>query len=608
VDGASVTPLSLLPENAPFSPVQRAWLNGFFAGLLTPGAPLAAAEPVAPKLQVAFVFASQTGTAEGLARKLAKAARQKGFEASARDLATLDLAAMATLGCVALIASTYGEGEPPDSARAFAEQLMAASGTPLAGLRFAVLALGDRNYTHFCRFGVFLDQRLGELGAGRLLDRVESDVDVDQPFSVFRNALLAALERLPGSDGRQPPSAPAPSLPQPAAAEVGLSDTDENTRGEAASWSKDKPFWAPILENRNLNHPRSDVETRHLALSLAGSGLSYRPGDALGIVAANAPAAVADVLAAAGLDGSACVTLADGSGPQLADALTHTFAIGKLTQPTLIRFQSLANSDRLGRLLDPDNADELNRYLWGRELVDLLLEFPGVVTRADELVALLPKLTPRLYSISSSQSACAQEVHITVSRVRFESHGRQRRGVASNYLAESGAAGGLIPCYVHENPRFRLPEDSNRPIVMIGPGTGIAPFRAFLQQRQADGAKGAAWLFFGHRRQRCDFLYAEELAGFLSAGTLARLDTAFSRDGSDKVYVQHRILEAGRELWTWICAGAHLYVCGDASQMARDVDRALQTVLMKHGHLSDAQAKLDLQALAAERRYCRDVY
>lgn len=314
------------------------------------------------------------------------------------------------------------------------------------------------------------------------------------------------------------------------------------------------------------------------------------------------------MLAAAGLNGSAILTLVDGWAQTLVDALTHTFAIGKLVQPTVIRFQALANSNRLARILDPDNADELNSYLYGRELIDLLVEFPGVITGADELVALLPKLAPRLYSISSSQSAHPEEVHISVSRVRFESHGRVRRGVASNFLADFRAPGGIVPCYVHENARFRLPEDNSRPIVMIGPGTGIAPFRSFLQQRRADAAKGSAWLFFGHRRQLFDFLYYEELEGFLNTGTLARLDTAFSRDGAEKVYVQHRILEAGRELWTWICAGAHIYVCGDASRMARDVDRALQTVLMKHGHFSEAEAKIELRSLAAERRYCRDVY
>ena len=595
----------LLPENAPFSPAQRAWLNGFFTGLLTPGAS-AVAEAAAAKPQFTVLFASQTGTAEGLAKKLARAARQKGFEASARDLGTLDIAALAALGHVALVASTHGEGEPPDGARGFAALLDQASGTPLSGLSFAVLALGDRNYTHFCKFGAYLDARISELGASRLLDRIECDGEADQPFARFRDAFLDAVEKAapPG----EPPVATSSSFGAMPANVAFLQEADEDGREQAVVWSKDRPFPARILENRNLNHPGSEVETRHVVLSLAGSGLHFRPGDALGIVPENPPAAVEDVLAASGLNGAATVKLRDGSDMTLARALTQSLAIGKLAPPTVLKFQALANSDRLARLLDPDNSEELDRYLWGREIIDLLLEFPGVVTSADDLAALLPKLTPRLYSISCSEDVHPEEAHITVSLVRYASRGRMRKGVASNFLAGGGDVTGFVPVYVHENARFRLPEDNSRAIVMIGPGTGIAPFRAFLQQRSANEAKGPAWLFFGHRRLAYDFLYREELEAFLEAGTLSRLDTAFSRDGPEKVYVQNRILESGRELWTWVCAGAHLYVCGDASRMARDVDRALQTVLMKHGRLSEAKAKLELQALAAERRYCRDVY
>ncbi|HSO42853.1 MAG TPA: sulfite reductase subunit alpha, partial [Rhodospirillales bacterium] len=301
-------------------------------------------------------------------------------------------------------------------------------------------------------------------------------------------------------------------------------------------------------------------------------------------------------------------TLTDGTTLPLAEALTHRLAIGKLGQPTVIKFQEKAESATLARLLDPENVQDLNAYLWGRELIDLLIEHPGVVKTAEELISLLPKLTPRLYSISSSPRAHPDEVHITVGVVRYESHGRSRKGVASGFLADQNGEDGTVPVYVQCNSRFRLPEDPDRPIVMIGPGTGVAPFRAFLEERRAIGARGKAWLFFGERRAAHDFLYRRELEGFLKDGTLTRLETAFSRDWAEKVYVQHRMLALGEELWRWIGDGAHLYVCGDANRMARDVHRALQTIIVQHGRVSEAKAKLELQSLAAEGRYARDVY
>jgi sulfite reductase (NADPH) flavoprotein alpha-component len=590
-------PQALLPEDAPFTPVQRAWLNGFFAALL---APVAAVEAVPSKPPLSVLFASQTGTAEGLAKKLVKAAKQKGFAAAARELGTLDLGAIAKLGNVAVVASTYGEGEPPDSAKAFAEMLAEASGTPLAGVTFAVLALGDRNYTHFCRFAVMLDARLGDLGASRLFERIECDVEVDAPFAQFRDAYLKALEAKAIQN--------APGSASPPSATTTASDVAEEDEEPAESWSRERPYPAVLLANDRLNSAKSNKDTRHVVLSLNGSGLSYEPGDALGVVPANAPEVVASVLEATGLDGTNPATLADGTVLPLAKALTCRLAIGKLGQPTVIKFQEKAGSATLARLLDPENVQELNTYLWGRELIDLLIEYPGIVKTAEELIGLLPRLTPRLYSISSSQRAHPNEVHITVGVLRYESHGRSRKGIASSFLADQGGEDGTVPIYVHRNPRFRLPEDPGRPIVMIGPGTGVAPFRAFLEERRALAARGKAWLFFGERRAAHDFLYRREIEGFLKDGMLTRLETAFSRDWAEKVYVQHRMLEFGEELWRWISDGAHLYVCGDANQMARDVHQALQTIIVQHGRLSEAKAKLELQGLAAEGRYARDVY
>ena len=344
-----------------------------------------------------------------------------------------------------------------------------------------------------------------------------------------------------------------------------------------------------------------------MALSLAGSDIAYEPGDALGVVPTNDPACVEAVLAASGLSGDAPV-IVGGVAMDLATALTRRLAIGKLSQATLIKFQAKAESAALARLVEPDNAEEREAWLWGREFIDLLIDCPGVVASAEDMVAMLPRLAPRLYSIASSQRAHPDEVHLTVSVVRYEAWGRARGGVASTEFADRMVAGAEVPVYLHPNPRFRLPADPDRPVIMIGPGTGIAPFRAFLEERRETGAKGRNWLFFGDRRAAFDYLYRDELRTFARDGLLTRVDTAFSRDQIDKLYVQHLMRDAGDEIWRWIGEGAHLYVCGDGSRMARDVDDALTHIVSVHGRMSPAKARLELQQLAAERRYCRDVY
>lgn len=580
---------SFLPENAPFTPAQRAWLNGFFAGLITPGTPAGAVKPAAAKPAVTVLFASQTGGAESLAKKLAKAARERGHAAKPVDLGAIDLAAIAALGQVAVIASTYGEGDPPDGAKAFAAALERAEGQPLAGLRFAVLALGDRNYTHFCRFGALLDRRFGELGGTRLAELVEVDVDPDAPFAGFRDSVLGAL-------------ADSPAGAETAAAAPADSDDDGDE-----PWSRERPFAARLLASTTLNGEQSDKETRHVVISLAGSGLAYAPGDALGVAASNGAAEVAALLAATGFAADAPVTVGDRSC-RLDEALTHHLAIGKLSQATLIKFQKLADSTRLAPLLEPDNNAELERYLWGREAIDLISDFPRVLAGAQELATLLPRLAPRLYSIASSQRAHPDEVHLTVGVVRYTAHGRSRGGIASTMLADRLEPGQTVPVYLHRNARFRLPAEAERPVIMVGPGTGIAPFRAFLEERRAGAGPGRNWLFFGDRRAAQDFLYRRELEGFLADGTLSRLDTAFSRDGAGKVYVQDRMRENAAELWRWLQDGAHFYVCGDGARMAKDVDECLQEIVAAQGKMSRAEAKLAVEQLAAERRYCRDVY
>lgn len=593
-------PRSFLPGNAPFTPAQRAWLDGFFAGLLAPAA-ATVAPPVAARPPVAVLFASQSGTAERLAKKFAKALREKGYSPTLAELGSLDLPAIAAMGNVAVIASTYGEGEPPDGAKAFAGKLEAAQGTLLQGLSYSVLALGDSSYARFCRFGRDIDERFAALGATRLADCVESDVEVEPAFAAFRDGLMALLDKRGGAAA---PALAAPSLASSTADASGDDDRDEDEE----RWTRANPFAATLLSKDVLNGPKSDKETRHIALSLAGSELRYTPGDALGVMAPNSPSAVAAVLEATGLAGDTTVQLPQHGAVPLSQALARHLAIGKLAHATVIKFQKLADSAHLAPLLEPDNVEKLRDYLWGRELVDLLVEFPRAVRSAQELVDLLPRQQPRLYSISSSQAAHPDEVHLTVATVRYEAHGRPRGGVASTYFADWTEPGATVPVYIHRNPYFRLPADPDRPVVMIGPGTGIAPFRAFLQQRRADRAAGKAWLFFGDRRAAQDYLYRRELEAFRDDGTLSRLDAAFSRDGPDKVYVQHRMAEAGAELWAWLQDGAHIYVCGDAERMAKDVDATLRDIVVRHGRKSEAQARLFLEELITDRRYCRDTY
>ena len=368
--------------------------------------------------------------------------------------------------------------------------------------------------------------------------------------------------------------------------------------------TKDNPYSSELLVNRLMTEG-SDKETRHFELSLKDSGLEYLPGDSLGVVPTNCEEVIGDLLAAVGLSGDETVEIGD-EHVILRDALMHRLACTVLSKIQIKKFNEIAKSEQLTDLLQIANKDSLVDYMWGRELIDLFLEFPQSGLSAQDFVGLLRPMPPRLYSIASSLSAHAEEVHLTVAVVRYEGNGRKRKGVCSSYLAER--VGDTIPCYLHPNKNFKLPEDSSTPIIMVGPGTGIAPFRAFIEERQATGAKGKNWLFFGDRSQNTDYLYGNEWESYQKEGILNELDLAWSRDQQEKVYVQHKMLEKKAELWSWLQNGAVFYVCGDASRMAKDVDQALRTVAQDEGSMNEEEAATWIKGLQKERRYLKDVY
>ncbi|EIQ00662.1 sulfite reductase, alpha subunit (flavoprotein) [Opitutaceae bacterium TAV1] len=565
-----------ISDSAPFSPEQRAWLNGFLVGLFSrqPATPAAdaATATTAALTPLGILYGLQTGTAESLARQAAKTAGRRGFVATVFDMAAVTPAQLAQHANLLLITSTYGDGEPPDNARALHDALMtdAIPGTLPATLRFSVCGLGDSNYTLFCQCAKNIDTALEKRGATRAAPRVECDTDYETAFAAWLDAALPALKT------------EAAPLPLPA----------EAASAAVESFGKKNPFPARVLTVRNLNGAGSAKEVNHIEFSLEGSGLAYEPGDALGVMPQNCPDLVSGVLAALGCDGEEAVPTPAGELP-LRTALARHYDLGK-PPAALLEWLGLC-----GVSAAPTPHDVL----------DALRAAPALPAGgAAAFAGTLRKLQPRLYSISSSPKAHPGQVHLTVGAVRYEAGGVPRKGVCSTFLAERALAAGTVDVFMHRNKAFRLPAAPATPVIMIGPGTGIAPFRAFLEERRVSGASGQNWLFFGDRKAATDFLYRNELLAWREEGLLTRLETAFSRDQPEKIYVQHRMLEHAAEFHAWLEAGAHLYVCGDANRMAKDVDVALHEVICRAGGKSADEAVAYVQALRAAKRYQRDVY
>ena len=622
-----------IPDTAPFSEEQRQWLNGFLAGLFSDAAANPAAllgqvpapQLAAPSAPVLILFGSQTGNAEGLAKK-AKAVAEKtgGLVPRLLDMAKYDAAELPKESNLLIVTSTWGEGDPPDNAAGFMDKLAADDFPRLETLRYSVLALGDRNYEDFCGCGRKLDERLSTLGAQRVLARQDCDTDYDAPAKAWLDAVLpilrqpaAANEKTatpitavghhdesqhmdPGADDLVRNGQPVRSQQVP---------TANGASAPAAAYSRTNPFPARLLASRKLTGDGSDKDTRHYEICLKDSGLSYEVGDALGLMPANSLELVQEILGALGFSGEEEVTSHNGSRKSIRQALMHDYQVRAPHKEFLLEISRRdAANTFLRDLLDPNIRTELDRYLYGREIIDFLLDSPKLGFTPEEFVKGLRKLQPRLYSIASSLKAHPEQVHLTVDTLRYDAHGRQRHGVSSTFLADRVTEAPRLPVFVQTAKHFRLPEKTERPVIMVGPGTGIAPFRAFLQERQATGAQGGNWLFFGAQKSATDYFYQEELAALQDNGCLTRLDLAFSRDQTEKIYVQTRMKQNAAELWRWLEDGAHFYVGGDAKRMAKDVDDTLHTIVREAGGRTEDESKEYVAAMKKEKRYQRDVY
>jgi sulfite reductase (NADPH) flavoprotein alpha-component len=576
----------LLPNTAPFAQEQiaalnrviavttaeqRAWLSGYLAGLQAASDPQAVspAAPPAKRAPLTILFGTESGNAEALATQARKVATKLGFAPKLVDMADFSPAQAAATENLLIVASTWGEGDPPQRAIDFFDALMADDAPRFEKTRFAVLALGDRAYAQFCEVGRKMDERLAALGGARIADRIECDLEYETQASAWIDTTLAQLNAEVG-------------IAAPGASVIHV----DFARPGADAPTRTHPFEALITDHVRLSGSRSTADTHHVAVSLEGANLAYEPGDSLGVVPTNDPALADAVLRAAGLSGH----------DTLRDTLINRLDITTLTSKQIEDFVRYT-----GTQAPPAG------WATGRQIIDLIETAPAKLS-AEQLTALLRPLAPRYYSIASSRKAVGDEAHLLVAGLRYTAQGRNREGVASLDITARHREGERLNVFLRSNPHFRLPADNDRPIIMIGPGTGLAPFRGFLQEREATGAGGRNWLVFGHRNYTHDFLYQLELQDWRSSGLLTRLDVAFSRDQPEKQYVQHRLWDARADLYAWLQDGAALYVCGDANAMAKDVHATLLRILADQGRQDAAAAKLALDTIRRDGRYLRDVY
>lgn len=573
-----------------FSPHQLAWLSGYFWGMVNqqPGTVAVTPAPAAAA-SITVISASQTGNARRVAEQLRDDLTTAGLGVTLVNAGDYKFKQIAQEKLLLVVASTQGEGEPPEEAVALHKYLFSKKAPQLAGTAFAVFGLGDTSYENFCQTGKDFDARLAELGGERLFDRADADVDFKSAAEAWRKQIVDVLKQ---------------RVPQATAAQTQVSVAGSVAQIVSSPYSKESPLTASLAVKQKITGRNSDKDVRHIEIDLGESGLSYQPGDALGVWYHNDPDLVEEIIGLIWRTGDEMVTLNDQT-VTLREALTERLELTQNTTVIVEKYAALSRDEHLIELLA--DKHQLQQYAQTTPLPDMIRQAPADLD-ADQLVALLRPLTPRLYSIASSQEEVGSEVHITVGVVRYEVDGRARTGGASGYLADRLEEDGELRVFIEHNDNFRLPANPQTPVIMIGPGTGIAPFRAFIQQRAAEGAEGLNWLFFGNPHFTEDFLYQVEWQRFVKDGVLSRIDLAWSRDQKHKVYVQDKLREQGAEVWRWIEQGAHIYVCGDANRMAKDVEQALLELLAEHGGMDAEQADEFLSELRVERRYQRDVY
>ncbi|WP_017727854.1 assimilatory sulfite reductase (NADPH) flavoprotein subunit [Halalkalibacterium ligniniphilum] len=578
--------------------LQKVWLSGYLTAQLSVPM-LTESETQTTELpaqsnnntkskEVTILYGSQTGNSQKLAEDAGKKLEGIGFQVTVTPMNDFKNNNLKKVQNLLIVVSTHGEGEPPDNALSFYEFLHSKRAPKLDNLCFSVLSLGDSSYEFFCKTGKDFDQQLEKQGGQRIFPRVDCDIDFEEPAARWLEGVMNGLGEVQGGNTETIQAATPKTVESP--------------------YSRTNPFRAEVLENINLNGRGSNKETRHIELSIEGSGFTYEPGDVVGIYPSNDPALIDMLLQELNLNPDDSVTVnKQGDTYSLKEALISYFEIN-LTKSTLEQAVKFSANKELSKLLLPENKKRLKAYIDGRDLLDLVRDFGISDVKAQEFVSILRKQRARLYSIASSLLANPDEVHLTIGAVRYEAHGRERKGVCSTYCAERIQPGDTLPIYIQSNKQFKLPEDPNASIIMVGPGTGIAPFRSFMQEREETGAQGKSWMFFGDQHFTSDFLYQTEWQKWLKDGVLTKMDVAFSRDTDKKIYVQHRMLEQRKELFAWIQEGASVYVCGDKTNMAKDVHHALINIIETEGNMTHEEAEAYLANMIQQKRYQRDIY
>ncbi|RSL33330.1 assimilatory sulfite reductase (NADPH) flavoprotein subunit [Salibacterium salarium] len=592
---------------------QKIWLSGYIAAAqsaapqtspeatlqdVSEAAPHSQPAGPAPSKEVTILFGSQTGNGQGLAEDLSQKLKAQNYNVTLSSMDDFKTNTLKKVENLFVIVSTHGEGDPPDNALSFHEFLNGRRAPKLENLKFSVLSLGDTSYEFFCQTGKDFDKRLEELGGERLYERVDCDVDFDESAEEWFEGIISSL-----NEAQEASSAGTFSTSEAQVAAAGA------PTAEKPAYSRTNPFKAELLENINLSGRGSNKETRHLELSLEDSNLQFEPGDSVGIYPENDPELVNKLIDEMSWDPDEQIVInKKGEQRSLRDALLSTYEITVLTKPLLEKAAPLSGNSELHELIKEGHEEQLKDYIYGRDIVDLGRDFSPWNVPASEFVSILRKIPPRLYSIASSPTANPEEVHLTVGTVRYDAHGRERMGVCSGQCAERTEPGDTLPVYIQRNPNFKLPEDHETPIIMVGPGTGAAPFRSFIEEREEIGAEGKSWLFFGEQHFTTDFLYQVEWQRWLKEGVLTKMDVAFSRDTEEKMYVQHRMLEKSQEFYNWLLEGAVVYVCGDEQYMASDVHEAMKTILQQEGGMNEQEADSYLEDMQQQKRYQRDVY